>query len=68
MTLKIVFRPKADKDLLDIYEFIAADNPAAALEFVRRLRQFCQGLEQMPEERCGKISLQASAFWFSSGA
>ncbi|WP_285195873.1 type II toxin-antitoxin system RelE/ParE family toxin [Rhizobium sp. CNPSo 3490] len=46
---KVVFRPRAEKDLLDIYEFIAADNPMAAIELVRRLRQFCHGLEDMPE-------------------
>jgi plasmid stabilization system protein ParE len=46
---KVVFRPRAEKDLLDSYEFIAADNPAAAMEFIRRLRQFAHGLEDMPE-------------------
>lgn len=46
---KVVFRPRAEKDLLDIYEFIAADNPVAAMEFIRRLRQFSHGLEDMPE-------------------
>ncbi|NEH52454.1 type II toxin-antitoxin system RelE/ParE family toxin [Rhizobium leguminosarum] len=49
MALKVVFRPRAEKDLLDIYAFIAADNSMAAMEFIRRLRQICHGLEDMPE-------------------
>ncbi|MBY5317933.1 type II toxin-antitoxin system RelE/ParE family toxin [Rhizobium leguminosarum] len=49
VALKVVFRPRAEKDLLDIYAFIAADNSMAAMEFIRRLRQICQGLEDMPE-------------------
>ncbi|NKM81943.1 type II toxin-antitoxin system RelE/ParE family toxin [Rhizobium leguminosarum bv. viciae] len=49
MALKVVFRPRAEKDLLDIYAFIAADNSIAAMEFIRRLRQICHGLEDMPE-------------------
>ncbi|WSH66139.1 type II toxin-antitoxin system RelE/ParE family toxin [Rhizobium ruizarguesonis] len=49
VALKVVFRPRAEKDLLDIYAFIAADNSMAAMEFSRRLRQICHGLEDMPE-------------------
>ncbi|MBY5836884.1 type II toxin-antitoxin system RelE/ParE family toxin [Rhizobium leguminosarum] len=49
VALKVVFRPRAEKDLLDIYAFIAADNSIAAMEFIRRLRQICHGLEDMPE-------------------
>jgi len=36
-------------DLLDIYQFIASDNPLAAIEFIRRLKQVCHDLEDMPE-------------------
>ncbi|MGZ2457673.1 toxin ParE1/3/4 [Rhizobium anhuiense] len=36
-------------DLLDIYEFIASDNPLVDIEFIRRLKQVCHGLEDMPE-------------------
>lgn len=36
-------------DLLDIYEFVASDNPLAAIEFIRRLKQVCHDLEDMPE-------------------
>ncbi|NKM57611.1 type II toxin-antitoxin system RelE/ParE family toxin [Rhizobium anhuiense] len=49
MAHKVAFRPRAEKDLLDIYEFIASDNPLAAIEFIRRLKQVCHGLEDMPE-------------------
>ncbi|AXA41625.1 type II toxin-antitoxin system RelE/ParE family toxin [Rhizobium leguminosarum] len=49
VALKVVFRPRVEKDLLDIYAFIAADNSMAAMEFIRRLRQICHGLEDMPE-------------------
>ncbi|MGR9244945.1 type II toxin-antitoxin system RelE/ParE family toxin [Rhizobium leguminosarum] len=49
VALKVVFRPRAEKDLLDIYAFIAADNSMAAMEFIRRLRQICHGLKDMPE-------------------
>ncbi|MGO4134044.1 type II toxin-antitoxin system RelE/ParE family toxin [Rhizobium brockwellii] len=49
VALKVVFRPRAEKDLLDIYAFIAADNSMAAMEFIRRLRQICHGLEDIPE-------------------
>ncbi|PDT02210.1 plasmid stabilization protein [Rhizobium chutanense] len=49
MALKVVFRPRAEKDLLDIYAFIAAENSLAAMEFIRRLRQVCHGLDDMPE-------------------
>ncbi|WP_179869739.1 type II toxin-antitoxin system RelE/ParE family toxin [Rhizobium chutanense] len=49
VALKVVFRPRAEKDLLDIYAFIAAENSLAAMEFIRRLRQVCHGLDDMPE-------------------
>ncbi|MDC9807998.1 type II toxin-antitoxin system RelE/ParE family toxin [Rhizobium binxianense] len=49
VALKVVFRPRAEKDLLDIYAFIAAENSMAAMDFIRRLRQVCHGLEDMPE-------------------
>ncbi|WP_245441460.1 type II toxin-antitoxin system RelE/ParE family toxin [Rhizobium vallis] len=66
---KVVFRPRAEKDLFAIYEFIAADNSMAAIELIRRLRQFCHGLEDMPERGLReRILPQVFAFWFSSGA
>ncbi|MDF9818028.1 MULTISPECIES: type II toxin-antitoxin system RelE/ParE family toxin [Rhizobium] len=49
VALKVVFGPRAEKDLLDIYAFIAAENSMAAMDFIRRLRQVCHGLEDMPE-------------------
>ncbi|MBB4576248.1 type II toxin-antitoxin system RelE/ParE family toxin [Rhizobium lentis] len=49
VAFEVAFRPRAEKDLFEIYEFIAADNRPAAIEFIRRLRQFCRQLEDMPE-------------------
>ena len=46
---KVIFRPKAEEDLLDIYLFIASDNPINAGEFIRRLQDFCYSLESFPE-------------------
>jgi toxin ParE1/3/4 len=46
---KVIFRSKAEKDLRDIYEFIASDSPVNAMEFVRRLQTFCSSLESFPE-------------------
>lgn len=49
MAIKVIFRPKAEDDLFAIYEFIAGDSPARAIEFIRRLRALCTSLETMPE-------------------
>lgn len=49
MAIKVIFRPKAEDDLFAIYEFIAGDSRARAIEFIRRLRALCTSLETMPE-------------------
>ncbi|MGM4908640.1 type II toxin-antitoxin system RelE/ParE family toxin [Rhizobium sp. 768_B6_N1_8] len=49
VAIRVFFRPKAEDDLLAIYEFIARDSPVRAIEFVRRLRSLCVSLETMPE-------------------
>jgi toxin ParE1/3/4 len=46
---KVVYRSKAERDLGDIYDFSADDNPVHAVEFIRRLRDFCRGLMEFPE-------------------
>ncbi len=48
MIYEVKVRPEAEQDLQDIYDFIAQDNPSAALALVRRLRAFCLSLETMP--------------------
>ncbi len=49
LAIKVVFRSKAEGDLLAIYEFIARDSPDRAIGFIRRLRSLCMSLEAMPE-------------------
>ncbi|WP_246763148.1 type II toxin-antitoxin system RelE/ParE family toxin [Rhizobium binae] len=63
MTFKVAFRPRAEKDLFDIYEFIAADNPPAAIEFIRRLRHSAISWRTCPKgDRRATILRRASAF------
>ncbi len=40
--------PVADKDLDEIADFIADDDPAAALRLIDRIEQKCQALAEMP--------------------
>lgn len=41
--------PEADRDIDDIAEYIAENNPVEALQLVRSIRQRCQALAEMPE-------------------
>ncbi len=36
--MKVLIRPEADRDLDGIFEWIAKDNPRAAVEAIRRIR------------------------------
>lgn len=36
--MKVLIRPEADRDLDGIFEWIAKDNPRAAVELIRRIR------------------------------
>jgi plasmid stabilization system protein ParE len=36
--MKVLIRPEADRDLDSVYEWIAKDNPKAALDTIRRIR------------------------------
>lgn len=49
MTAKVVFRPRAEKDLLDIYHHIASENRTAAIAMVRGIRLLCASLSEFPE-------------------
>ena len=49
MNFEVIFRPSAESDLVDIYEYIASDNPLIAIDFIRRLRSFCLTLSEFPE-------------------
>jgi toxin ParE1/3/4 len=48
MSHEVVLRPQAERDLEGIYTLIAADNPIAAIRFVRRLRELCMSLSDFP--------------------
>ena len=43
-----VFSPPARQDLIDIHDYIARDDVEAALRFVQRLEQRCNGMADMP--------------------
>jgi toxin ParE1/3/4 len=45
---RVGLHPLAKADLRGIYEFIAADNPVAAVNYVRRIRALCSNLADMP--------------------
>jgi toxin ParE1/3/4 len=49
VNFKVAFRPRATADLDDIYDFIVRDSPAAAIAFVRRIREHCAKLAYRPE-------------------
>jgi toxin ParE1/3/4 len=44
----VVFSRKAEQDLEDIADYIAADNPRRAASFVRELRERCLALGTLP--------------------
>lgn len=46
--MRLVFHPNAESDLEHIGDFIAEDNPDAAVAFVRRLRERCRQIGQFP--------------------
>ncbi len=51
---RVRITPAAEKDLRDIYFYIAQDKPAAAARFFNLLRQKAQNLQRSPL-RCAKI-------------
>lgn len=46
--LRVVFSPEAENDLEAIADYIAADNPRRALEFIETLRTCCDHLTTFP--------------------
>ena len=46
--MRLAFTPLAEQDLEAIADYIAADNPARALSFVRELRAQCQRITLNP--------------------
>lgn len=59
MALKVVFRPAAAADLDQIDDFIAQDSPQRAIAFVRRIRDRCATLCDMPERGPARTDLGA---------
>ena len=49
--MKVVFSPGSERDLEQIADHIAKDNPHRALSFVRELRAAAHALKQDPESR-----------------
>jgi toxin ParE1/3/4 len=43
-----VFTRQAHLDLLEIHDYIAADNPAAAARFVQKMERKCQTIARTP--------------------
>ncbi len=51
MARRVLFRPAAERDLTALYAYIRDANggPEVAIGYVRRIRDFCEGLEPFPE-------------------
>lgn len=47
--MKVRFTRSAETDLADIADWIARDNPARAITFIRELRAKCMSLADRPE-------------------
>lgn len=50
---RVVFSPLAQNDLIEIGEFIARDDPDAALRYVREIYRACSVLTEQP--RLGRV-------------
>ena len=48
MPARVLFRPGAEADLDAIYDYIARDSRANAIEFTRRIRAQCNSLSDFP--------------------
>jgi toxin ParE1/3/4 len=47
--VRVVFYPIAQEDLSQIFDFIAADSPDRAINYIRQMRVFCLGFADFPE-------------------
>jgi len=45
---RLEWKVKAEEDLFDILDYIGQDNPDAALELVRKIREKAEGLRARP--------------------
>lgn len=46
--MKVRYTPQAGRDLAEIFEFIAGDNPAAAIQTLARIERLAELLGQVP--------------------
>jgi toxin ParE1/3/4 len=61
------FSPSARRDLLEILEYIARDNPGAALGHVERLEETCQMLAENPHSGTARDDLMPNLRAWSAG-
>jgi len=64
---RIVWTDEAERRLRDIYEFIAADNPAAALETVQGIYDRAQVSSEFPRSDTGSLPQRAKFGSFFTG-
>jgi toxin ParE1/3/4 len=56
----VVFTPEAQKDLLDLYDYIAdRSSPARALGYINRIEKACMSLKTLPERGTRRDDLRA---------
>lgn len=51
MNYEVIIQPEAERDLLDVYEFIARDSHSAAGKWIERLEEAANSLSKFPN-RC----------------
>ena len=60
MTGDVIFSPEAREDILQLYNYIAAQTGAArALDFTERIVAYCQGFAMFPERGTKRDDLRA---------
>lgn len=66
--LKISFSKKAEEDLIDIWSYIAEDNPAAATRVLQSLNQRCELLADNPKLGPARPDIAADLRYFVAGS
>lgn len=64
---KLVFLPAAEADIERIEDFIAADDPAAAVAFTDRIEQKCLAVAEYPHMGMPRPELGADLRYFPVG-
>jgi len=55
---KLIFRPTAEAELQDIYDYISKDSPQNAARFVERIEAYCMALVDFPERGARRDDLR----------